>query len=179
MASYFTFGYISWLFFSWFYIYLAQVRGLSLKTSAVYSIFPFMAMTVGSLSGGAASDWLARAWSPRVGRCFLPASALVVTGLLLLVGSRAESAVAATAVLACGAGALYVSQSSFWSVTADFAGRICRSGFEHREYELPDWRGGHCFADAADCGSLWMGGVVPDGDAAGDAGGCGVAGGEP
>ena len=27
MASYFTFGYISWLFFSWFYIYLAQVRG--------------------------------------------------------------------------------------------------------------------------------------------------------
>ena len=124
MASYFTFGYISWLFFSWFYIYLAQVRGLSLKTSAVYSIFPFMAMTVGSLLGGAASDWLARVWSPRVGRCILPASALVVTGLLLLVGSRAQSAMAATAVLACGAGALYVSQSSFWSVTADFAGNL-------------------------------------------------------
>ena len=124
MASYFTFGYISWLFFSWFYIYLAQVRGLSLKTSAVYSIFPFMAMTVGSLLGGAASDWLARVWSPRVGRCILPASALVVTGLLLLVGSRAQSAMAATAVLACGAGALYVSQSSFWSVTADFAGEF-------------------------------------------------------
>lgn len=124
MASYFTYGYISWIFFSWFYIYLAQVRGLSLKTSAVYSIFPFIAMTIGSLAGGVASDWLAREWSARVGRCFLPAVALLMTGILLLVGSRAQDAMTATAVLACGAGSLYVSQSCFWSVTADFAGEF-------------------------------------------------------
>ena len=122
-GSYFTYGYISWIFFSWFYIYMAQVRGLSLKTSAVYSIFPFIAMTVGSLSGGVASDWLAHHWSARVGRCYLPAFALAMTGVLLAVGSRVESAVTAPAVLACGAGALYVSQSCFWSVTADFAGQ--------------------------------------------------------
>jgi ACS family glucarate transporter-like MFS transporter len=42
---------------------------------------------------------------------------------LLAVGSTVENAVAATAVLACGAGSLYLSQSCFWSVTADFAGR--------------------------------------------------------
>jgi MFS transporter, ACS family, glucarate transporter len=124
MGSYFTYGYISWIFFSWFYIYLAQVRGLSLKTSAVYSIFPFIAMTLGSLAGGVASDWLAHHVSARVGRCFLPAFALVITGVLLLVGSRAQDAVTATAVLACGAGALYVSQSCFWSVAADFAGQF-------------------------------------------------------
>ncbi len=122
-GSYFTYGYISWIFFSWFYIYLAQVRGLSLKTSAVYSIFPFVAMTVGSLTGGVASDWLARVWSARAGRCFLPAYALLQTGILLLVGSRAHSAVTATAVLACGAGSLYLSQSCFFSVSADFAAR--------------------------------------------------------
>ncbi|HUV68649.1 MAG TPA: MFS transporter [Terracidiphilus sp.] len=122
-GSYFTYGYISWIFFSWFYIYLAQVRGLSLKTSAVYSMFPFIAMSAGSLIGGLLSDWLARVWSPRAGRCYLPAVALVLTGLLLAVGSRAQDAVTATAVLACGAGALYLSQSCFWSVTADFAGK--------------------------------------------------------
>jgi ACS family glucarate transporter-like MFS transporter len=121
-GSYFTYGYISWIFFSWFYIYLAQVRGLSLKTSAVYSIFPFIAMSAGSLIGGVASDWLAHHWSARVGRCYLPAFALLMTGILLLVGSRVHDAVAATAVLACGAGSLYLSQSCFWSVTADFAG---------------------------------------------------------
>jgi ACS family glucarate transporter-like MFS transporter len=121
-GSYFTFGYIGWVFFSWFYIYLAQVRGLSLKTSAVYSIFPFVAMTLGSLIGGVASDWLAHHVSPRVGRCYLPAFSLFLTGILLAVGSTVQSAVTATALLACAAGALYLSQSSFWSVTADFAG---------------------------------------------------------
>ncbi len=121
-GSYFTFGYISWVFFSWFYIYLAQVRGLSLKASAVYSIFPFVSMTVGSLIGGVASDWLAHNVSERLGRCYLPSFALLLTGILLAVGSTVQSAIAATALLAGAAGALYLSQSSFWSVTANFSG---------------------------------------------------------
>lgn len=121
--SYFAYGYIAWIFFSWFYIYLAQVRGLNLKTSAVYSMFPFIAMTLGSLLGGVASDWLARRYSARVGRCLLPALAMASTAVLLLCGSHVSGARAASLILACGAGALYVSQSCFWSVTADFAGK--------------------------------------------------------
>src|SRR5713226_6988076 len=42
--SYFSFGYVAWIFFSWFYIYLAQVRGLNLKASAFYAMLPFLAM---------------------------------------------------------------------------------------------------------------------------------------
>jgi len=120
--SYFTYGYVAWIFFSWFYIYLVQVRGLNLKTSAIYSMFPFIAMTLGSLIGGVVSDWLVRHFSARVGRCFLPASALAFTAVLLVAGSRAHHAQAASIILACGAGVMYLAQSSFWSVTADFAG---------------------------------------------------------
>lgn len=121
-ASYFTYGYVSWIFFSWFYLYLTQVRGLSLKSSAVLSMFPFIAMSLGSLAGGVLSDWLARHVSQRAGRCFLPAFALFLTAVLLAAGSHVDEARSASLVLACGAGALYLSQSSFWSVTADFAG---------------------------------------------------------
>jgi ACS family glucarate transporter-like MFS transporter len=121
-ASYFTFGYVAWIFFSWFYIYLAQVRGLNLKTSAIYSMFPFIAMTLGSLVGGVASDWLASHYSARVGRCFLPAFALAFTSALLVVGSHAHDAQTAAIILACGAGALYLSQSCYWSVSADISG---------------------------------------------------------
>ncbi len=121
--SYFTYGYVAWIFFSWFYIYLAQVRGLNLKTSAVYSMLPFIAMTLGSLAGGAISDWLTRMAGTRVGRCFLPACALASTAVLLLVGSQSESARTASFVLACGAGALYLSQSCYWSVATDIAGK--------------------------------------------------------
>jgi ACS family glucarate transporter-like MFS transporter len=123
-ASYFAYGYVAWIYFSWFYIYLAQVRGLNLKASALYSMFPFIAMTLGSLFGGVASDWLARHVGIRVGRCILPAVALGSTAVLLVVGSRAHNVQVASAVLACGAGALYLSQSSFWSVSADFSGEF-------------------------------------------------------
>jgi ACS family glucarate transporter-like MFS transporter len=120
-GSYFSYGYVAWIYFSWFYIYLAQVRGQNLKTSALYSMFPFIAMTLGSLLGGVASDWLARHVSVRSGRCILPALALGCTAILLVIGSRAQDPRVASAVLACGAGTLYLSQSSFWSVSADFA----------------------------------------------------------
>src|ERR1035437_4617885 len=123
-ASYFAYGYVAWIYFSWFYIYLAQVRGLNLKASALYSMFPFIAMTLGSLFGGDASDWLARHVSIRAGRCILPALALGCTAILLVVSSRADDPWVASAVLACGAGALYLSQSCFWSVSADLAGEF-------------------------------------------------------
>jgi ACS family glucarate transporter-like MFS transporter len=120
--SYFAFGYVAWIFFAWFYIYLAQVRGLNLKTSALYSMLPFLAMTVGCLLGGVAGDWIATRYTLRLGRCLLPGAALIVTSVLLVVGSRAHSAAAAGVILALGAGVLYVAQSGFWAVTADIAG---------------------------------------------------------
>jgi ACS family glucarate transporter-like MFS transporter len=87
-------------------------------------MLPFIAMTLGSLFGGVASDWLTRQVSIRLGRCILPAFALGCTAILLVVGSRAHDPQVASAVLACGAGALYLSQSCFWSVSADFAGEF-------------------------------------------------------
>src|ERR1700724_3376895 len=73
MAGYFSFGYVAWIYFSWFFLYMAQVRGFDLKASARYAMLPFLSMTVCCLAGGA--------------------------------------------------GALYLSQSSFWSVSVDIAGR--------------------------------------------------------
>jgi ACS family glucarate transporter-like MFS transporter len=120
--SYFCFGYVAWVFFGWFYIYLAQARGLNLKTSALYSMLPFVGMTIGCLSGGVASDWIAHRFSLRLGRCLLPASSMAFTALLLVVGSRSEEAQTAGVVLALGAGILYVSAGCFWAVSANFAG---------------------------------------------------------
>lgn len=120
--SYFCYGYVAWIFFSWFYRYLAKVRGLDLKTSAFYSMLPFLGMLVCCLIGGVANDRLTRGYGPRVGRCAVAAVAIAIAGVFLVFGARVESARIASVVLAGGAGALYLSQSSFWSVTADIAG---------------------------------------------------------
>ena len=121
-VSYFCYGYVAWIFFSWFYRYLAKVRGLDLKASAFYTMLPFLAMLVCCLLGGAINDRLTKWLGPRVGRCGLAAFAITVAGIFIAFGSQVQSARLASVVLAGGAGALYLSQSSFWSVTADLAG---------------------------------------------------------
>ncbi len=119
--SYFSFGYVAWIFFSWFFIYLANVRGLNLKVSAFYTTLPFLAMAACSPFGGAISDRLTKLYGKRLGRCGIAVFALFLTAVFLTLGSQVQSARLASVVLAGGAGALYLSQSSFWSVTADIA----------------------------------------------------------
>jgi len=119
--SYFSFGYVAWIFFSWFFIYLAKVRGLDLKVSAFYTTLPFLAMAACSPLGGAISDKLTKLYGKRAGRCGIAVFGLLLTSVFLTFGSQVQSARLASVVLAGGAGALYLSQSSFWSVTADIA----------------------------------------------------------
>jgi ACS family glucarate transporter-like MFS transporter len=123
MISYFSFGYIAWVFFSWFFLYMAQARGFDLKSSARYTMLPFLSMTVFCLAGGLLSDFLVRRNGLRVGRCYLASVALVLTAVFLVVGSQVHSPRLAALVLAGGAGTLYLSQSSFWSASADIAGQ--------------------------------------------------------
>jgi ACS family glucarate transporter-like MFS transporter len=120
--SYFCYGYVAWIFFSWFYRYLAKVRGLDLKSSAFYSMLPFLAMLVCCLLGGTVNDRLTKWRGPRLGRCGLAAFAMGVAGIFIAFGSQVQGVRLASVILAGGAGALYFSQSSFWSVTADIAG---------------------------------------------------------
>lgn len=120
--SYFCYGYVAWIFFSWFFLYLARVRSLDLRSSAFYAALPPLAMVVGCLLGGAINDWVTKRSGPRMGRCGLATVAIAGAGTFIALGSQVQSARLASVVLAGGAGALYLSQSSFWSLTADIAG---------------------------------------------------------
>jgi MFS transporter, ACS family, glucarate transporter len=120
--SYFTYGYAAWIFFAWFFIYLNQVRGLDLNSSSYYAMLPPFAMCIGSLLGGWVSDLLTERYGKRVGRCGVAVAGIALAAIFIAIGTQVESARLASIVLAGGAGALYLSQSSFWSVTADIAG---------------------------------------------------------
>jgi ACS family glucarate transporter-like MFS transporter len=120
--SYFAFGYVAWIFFSWFYIYLAEARHLDLKSTAIYAMLPFLCMTLGCLGGGVVNDRLAAKRGLYAGRCGLAAIAFLAAAVFLVVGSTADNLVLAVVALAGGAGAVYVSQSSFWAAATDIAG---------------------------------------------------------
>jgi len=120
--SYFTFGYIAYIFFTWFFIYLSRVRGLNLKASALYSMLPFIAMASCSALGGWIADILTKRYGRRVGRCGVAVFGIGFSAVFIALATQVQSAELASVVLAGGAGALYLSQSAFWAVSADIAG---------------------------------------------------------
>ena len=122
-VSYFSYCYVTYIFFTWFFIYLSRVRGLDLKSSALYSMLPFIAMVCGALLGGWVADRITRDYSKRIGRCGVAIFGLMLAAVFLAVATQVESARVASVVLAGGAGAIYLAQSAFWSVTADIAGK--------------------------------------------------------
>lgn len=122
ICGYFSFGYIAWIFFSWFYIYMTQARGMNLRSSANFAMLPFLSMTAFCLLGGALSDTLTKRWGLHTGRCRLAAASLSATAIFLVAGAYARGPQLAAIILAGGAGALYISQSSFWSVSVEIAG---------------------------------------------------------
>src|SRR5437762_11777756 len=85
-------------------------------------MLPFVAMAICSIAGGALSDILTGRLGKRVGRCALACAGMLLCAGFLAFGSYVGDARLASVFLAGGAGALYLSQSSFWSVSSEMAG---------------------------------------------------------
>ncbi len=125
--SYFSFGYVAQIFFTWFFIYLGEERHLDLRQSSLYTMLPFIAMSIGSIIGGSISDRLTKAYGKRIGRSGIAVFGIGLCAIFIALATNVQSAQLASLVLAGGAGALYLSQSSFWSVSADIGGKSAGS----------------------------------------------------
>ncbi|MDB6082144.1 MAG: major facilitator superfamily 1 [Gammaproteobacteria bacterium] len=120
--SYFCYGYVAYIFFTWFFKYLSDVRGLNLKASALYATLPFVAMALASSLGGLASDKLLGVIGKRAARCGIAGASLAAASIFVWLATQVADARVAALVLAGGAGALYFAQSAFWAISADIGG---------------------------------------------------------
>jgi MFS transporter, ACS family, glucarate transporter len=120
--SYFCYGYVAYIFFTWFFKYLSDVRGLNLKSSALYATLPFIAMALASWLGGLTSDKLVSVTGKRFARCGVAGLSMLIASIFVFVATQVADARVAALVLAGGAGALYFAQSAFWAMSADIGG---------------------------------------------------------
>jgi len=128
---------LRWVFFSWFYLYLAKVRGLNLKSSALYATLPFLAMAVCSPLGGAIGDWITKRTnsSPRALRHF-PCWVFLYRRFHYCRICRRGRTLRAWFSRE-GPGSLYLTQSSFWAVFAEPWRQILRLGIRLDEQGEP------------------------------------------
>lgn len=108
-------GYVLYIFFFWFYLYLVDVRGFTLLRGSLFAALPFLAMTVGSLISGGLGDY----WAPRMGaaraRRTVAMIGLVPATLFLYLGGTAENAYAAIGALSVAAGLVSLAPSAAWA----------------------------------------------------------------
>ncbi len=119
--SYTTFGYIVYVYYSWFFLYLTEVRGVNLKESAVLTTLPFLALTLGSFSGGYLTDRLTQSFGGVKGRVLLISLSMSLAGIFIILGSTAKASLPAVLYLSLGAFFLFLSLGAYWALPIDIS----------------------------------------------------------
>jgi MFS transporter, ACS family, D-galactonate transporter len=88
--SYAAVGYVEYLFYFWMHFYFQQVLHLDDGASRVYAAILTLALAVGMVAGGAASDRLQARYGRGRGRAIVPVIGLVGGAGLLLLGILAQ-----------------------------------------------------------------------------------------
>jgi len=117
MGISFVLGYAGFFFFTWFFLYLVQVRGFSIQTGGIYTAMPFLIASVAAPFGGWLSDRITRAYGARRGRSQLGLTCFLLAGLFIFAGAYAADARVAVAFFSLGAGLCFASTSVVFATT--------------------------------------------------------------
>jgi ACS family glucarate transporter-like MFS transporter len=122
VISYLIMGYTTYVFYTWFYLYVVTVRHLRPIEAGVWSAAPFAAFGVMSLAGGVVSDLVVSKFGRKWGRRLCVQLGTFGAAAVLLVGGRVQNPYWAVCILSAGAGFNAFATVSWWATTID----VCR-----------------------------------------------------
>ena len=121
--SYTMLGYIAYIYLSWFFLYLVNVRHFTVLQGSFWASGPFIAMALFCPLGGWVSDALTQKYGRRKGRAGVGGAGMLLTGLLIFAGAMARDPYIAIVLLSLGAGILYSTVGAYWASTIDLSHR--------------------------------------------------------
>jgi ACS family glucarate transporter-like MFS transporter len=121
VLSYSCLGYVAYVYMSWFYLYLVNVRGFDVLRGGLYASAPFLAILLFCPLGGWATDRLASRHGVQRGRQWVGMAGMMLAALSIALGAAADSPALAIASLSLGAGWLYFTVGAYWSSTSDLS----------------------------------------------------------
>ncbi len=116
--SYFVFGYIIYIYYSWFFLYLVNVKHIEIAKGSVLAAMPFLAMAITAPLGGWLSDRLCAVMGLN-GRRVIGGAGMALVALSIALGSIAQDLVTAIVLLSAGAGFLFLTVGSYWAAATD------------------------------------------------------------
>ena len=119
--SYGMAGYASYVFFTWFFLYVVNVRKVDIRSGGYWATLPSIAIAVMTPLGGRLSDRLTAKYGKRRGRLTVVLLGATAASLLILIGARVADARMAVVLLALGAGCHLAAQTPSWAASIDLA----------------------------------------------------------
>lgn len=121
LLSYFCNAYPAYIFYTWFFIYLVRVRGLTIKQGGFWGSTPFIAILILAPLGGWLSDRASRKFGLRRGRQTAVWVGMTMSALLLTLGAHTANNSVAILLMATAMGFNMFSTSSWWAACIDLS----------------------------------------------------------
>lgn len=121
MLSYSCLGYVAYVYMSWFYLYLVNVRSFDILRGGLFASAPFLMILIFCPIGGWVTDRLAARHGLTAGRRQAGMAGMLLAGCAIGLGAWIDSPYPAIASLSLGAGWLYFSVGAYWSSTSDLS----------------------------------------------------------
>ena len=121
-CSYFCMNYVFYLFFSWFFFYLVDVKGIEATVAGVFLALQWVLGAVGATLGGYLCDVLVRRVGLRNGPRRLAMTVLVMAAVLLSAGAFSGNTVISIVLLCAAFCCIQISEAPFWVSTMAVAG---------------------------------------------------------
>ena len=141
ILSYFCIAYPAYIFYTWFFIYLVRVRGLTVSQGGFWGSTPFLAIALLSPLGGWLSDRAVARFGRRRGRQSAVWVGVACSATLMWVGSHTANNTLAILLLAGAAGFNLFATATWWAtcndLTQEFAGSL--SGLMNMCGNLGGW----------------------------------------
>jgi len=121
--SYFCMNYVFYLFFSWFFFYLVDVKGVEATAAGAFLAMQWILGAVGATAGGLLCDFLVRRVGLRSGPRRLAMAALISSAVFLSAGAFSESTQVSIVLLCVAFACIQISEAPFWVATMAVSGR--------------------------------------------------------
>ena len=120
--QYFTQSYGFYFFITWLPQYLREVRGFDQMLLGLFAGMPMVLSTFADLVGGVTTDWAARRFGLRIGRCAVGGLSLLFAGSFLIFGAWTSNPYFAVALLSFALASANFLLGAAWGTCGDIAG---------------------------------------------------------
>jgi ACS family glucarate transporter-like MFS transporter len=121
MLSHFCLVYPVYIFFTWFYIYMVRVRGITISKASFWAAAPFIANVILVPTWGGLADFSAHKLGKRRGRRVAAWAGILCSAVLLWSGSHTTNNTLAILQLAISAGFNFAASAVLWTTCNDLS----------------------------------------------------------